>query len=171
MSANERSRGSGMILKLKHHGDSPRHESSRAAAERRVAERLLVAFDVDCASGDTFLYASARNLSALGIFLQTTDPRSPGTHLSLGFAVSPGAARLEVEGVVRWINPYRPGDLNNLNPGMGVEFLHLTEAQREVILDQVRLLAVLAEEDVPASPRSRDPEELRPDPERDPSRS
>jgi uncharacterized protein (TIGR02266 family) len=160
-----------MTPRLKPTHEGIRFERPRAGAERRVSERLLVAFDVDCTSGDTFLFASARNLSALGIFLQTPEPRPPGTHLSLAFAVPPGGERLEVEGVVRWINPYRPEDPDNLNPGMGVELIRLTDAQREFIVDQVKLLAVLAEEDVPRGGAAREPDPDAGDPERDPSRS
>ncbi|MFH2008097.1 MAG: TIGR02266 family protein [bacterium] len=113
-------------------------------AERRLAERVLIDCEVDFASEDTFLFAYATNISALGIFLQTREPEPVGTRMNLGFTVPNGGERLEVEGIVRWINPYRPGDFNNLNPGMGIEFLSLTEPQRELIVDLIRLIAYLA---------------------------
>ena len=113
-------------------------------AERRLAERVLLDFEVDYTSNDTFLFAYARNISNLGIFLQTREPKPPGTRLHLRFALPSRSAPLEVEGVVRWINPYRPGDINNINPGMGIEFQSLTEVERDRIVDLIRLIAYLA---------------------------
>jgi type IV pilus assembly protein PilZ len=121
-----------------------------SGAERRVAERVFVDMEVDYASDDTFLFAYARNISSLGIFLQTNEPKPPGTHLNLRFSSPQTGERLEVEGVVRWINPFRPGDIDNINPGMGIEFLNLTDEQRESIVDLVRLIAYLADDDAPA---------------------
>ena len=120
-----------------------------AAANRRLVERVLVDLEVDYASDDTYLYAYARNISALGIFLQTRDPQPRGTRLNLRFVLPGSAERIQVEGVVRWVNPYRPGDRDNLNPGMGVEFEGLTEDQRMQIVDLIRLIAYLPDEDRP----------------------
>lgn len=119
----------------------------RSAVERRLAERIYLDFEVDYASDDTFLYAYARNISGLGIFLQTREPEPPGTQLSLRFVIPTTQERLSVDGVVRWVNPYRPGDINNINPGMGIEFTSLTDEQRERIVDLIQLIAYLPEED------------------------
>ena len=122
----------------------PWEEDEHSVAERRLAERVLIDCEVDYASDDTFLFAHAQNISTFGIFLQTREPEPVGTRLNLRFGKRNGHEPLQVEGVVRWINPYRPGDLNNLNPGMGIQFLSLTEAQREQIVDLIRLIAYLA---------------------------
>lgn len=124
-------------------------EGEAAAANRRVMERVLVDLEVDYASDDTYLYAYACNISALGIFLQTREPQPRGTHLNLRFVLPGSAERIQVEGVVRWVNPYRPGDRDNLNPGMGIEFVGLTDDQRMQIVDLIRLIAFLPEEDRP----------------------
>ncbi|MDY0003560.1 MAG: TIGR02266 family protein [Polyangia bacterium] len=128
---------------------APEGLDDAAAANRRVTERVLVDLEVDYASDDTYLYAYARNISALGIFLQTRDPQPRGTRLNLRFVLPGSAERIQVEGVVRWVNPYRPGDRDNLNPGMGVEFVSLTEEQRMQIVDLIRLIAYLPDEDRP----------------------
>ena len=39
--------------------------------DNRRSERFAVAWSVDCQTGDTFLYASIRNISELGIFVAT----------------------------------------------------------------------------------------------------
>lgn len=119
-------------------------EADTAAAERRLAERVLVDCEVDYGSDETFLFAQATNISSLGIFLQTREPEPEGTRLNLRFTLSPQELPLEVEGVVRWVNPFRPGDFNNINPGMGIEFTSLTDTQRDQIVDLIRLIAYLA---------------------------
>ena len=112
--------------------------------ERRLAERVLVDCEVDYGSDMTFLFAQATNISSLGIFLQTREPETVGTRLNLRFTLSPYEQPLQVEGVVRWINPYRPGDINNINPGMGIAFTSLTDAQRDQVVELIQLIAYLA---------------------------
>src|ERR1044071_8670485 len=81
-------------------------------AERRRAPRVLVDLEVDYASEENYLFAYITDISATGIFVRTTTPEAPGTHLNLRFA-SPGpgdddgGGPLEVEGEVIWVNPYR----------------------------------------------------------------
>ena len=54
------------------------------ASNRRESERIDVSWDVDCETEDTFLYASIRNVSALGIFVQTREPRNSGLSIAAG---------------------------------------------------------------------------------------
>jgi uncharacterized protein (TIGR02266 family) len=119
-------------------------DDADADAERRLAERVLVDCEVDYGSDDTFLFAQATNISALGIFLQTREPEPEGTRLNLRFSLSPQEKALEVEGIVRWVNRYRPGDINNINPGMGIEFTSLSDVQRDQIMNLIQRIAFLA---------------------------
>jgi type IV pilus assembly protein PilZ len=48
--------------------------ASIAPDERRSHDRVDVEWAVDCVADDTFLYASIANISAMGIFVKTTDP-------------------------------------------------------------------------------------------------
>ena len=57
------------------------------------------------------------------------------------------AGPIEVEGEVIWVNPYRPGDRENLHPGMGVKFVDMTGEQRDQIRDLVRTFAYLGDDD------------------------
>lgn len=125
----------------------PGAERDAAMANRRMAERVLVDLEVDYGSDGTFLFAYARNISTLGIFLRTFDPEPRGTRLNLRFVVPGSGRRLQVEGVVRWVNTHRPGDIDSLNPGMGVEFVCLDDEQRSEIVDLIRLIAYLPDED------------------------
>ncbi|MCY1008943.1 PilZ domain-containing protein [Nannocystis pusilla] len=50
-------------------------------ANRRAEPRLPVHFEVDCTSGDTFLYAHITDISSMGIFISTDKPLPVGTVL------------------------------------------------------------------------------------------
>jgi type IV pilus assembly protein PilZ len=115
----------------------------RLGRDRRQWERVLVDLEVDYRSDDTFLFAYITDISQMGIFVRTVTPEPPGTRLNLRFC-PPGLGTLECEGVVIWINPYRPGDRENLNPGMGVQFVDLDREQRERLRQLVRTFAYLS---------------------------
>jgi type IV pilus assembly protein PilZ len=121
----------------------PPESERRLGRDRRQWERVLVDLEVDYRSDDTFLFAYITDISQMGIFVRTVTPEPPGTRLNLRFC-PPGYGALEVEGVVIWINPYRPGDRENLNPGMGVQFVDLTREQREHLKQLVRTFAYLS---------------------------
>ena len=116
--------------------------------ERRTAQRVPVALEVDYSCDDTFLFAYITDISILGIFVHTTRPESPGTRLTLRFT-PPGASPLLVKGEVIWINPYRPDDSDQRNPGMGIRFVSLSARQRNAIGHLVRTFAYLDDEQPP----------------------
>ena len=119
--------------------------------DRRQFERVLVDLEVDYRCEDTFLFAYITDISAMGIFVQTRSPEPAGTKLNMRFMV-PGQNRpFELEGEVIWVNPYRPGDRENLNPGMGVRFHHTSPKTRSRLLEIVRAIAYLDSSDKPAS--------------------
>lgn len=119
------------------------HESD--PRERRAHERYEASIAVDYSSGDTFLFASLQNISAMGIFIRTEQPSPVGTELDLRFQVDDGEP-LVLRGVVTWINPVRP-DGDNPNPGMGVKFTELTPERREQVVALVRTVAYLRDEE------------------------
>jgi type IV pilus assembly protein PilZ len=109
--------------------------------ERRASGRVPVAWAVDYASGETFLYSYITNISTMGIFIYAIDPHPRGTRLSLRFA-PPGEEPFELSGEVAWVNPFRETG-ENLNPGMGVRFLELEPSMRERLVALVRTIAYL----------------------------
>ncbi|MBI5531460.1 MAG: TIGR02266 family protein [Deltaproteobacteria bacterium] len=111
--------------------------------ERRAADRYEVTWSVDCETPDTFLYASITNISALGIFVQTTDPLPIGTRMTLRFA-PPGGEPFTLHGLVQWVNPFRPGG-DNPNPGMGIQFVELSAADRERLIEVIKTIAYVRE--------------------------
>lgn len=117
-------------------------------AERRRAPRVLVDLEVDYASEDNYLFAYITDISATGIFIRTTTPEAPGTHLNLRFSPH-GQGRgsegeMEVEGEVIWVNPYRPGAPDNLHPGMGIRFVGIDDDVRRGLLELIRRFAYLS---------------------------
>ena len=120
-------------------------------AERRRAPRVLVDLEVDYASEENYLFAYITDISATGIFVRTTTPEQPGTHLNLRFELPPpenartaSQQKIEVEGEVIWVNPYRPGAPDNLHPGMGIRFVGLDDEVRDQLLELIRRFAYLS---------------------------
>ena len=72
-------------------GDDSRGDRGRS--ERRRAPRVLVDLEVDYASEENYLFAYITDISATGIFVRTTTPEAPGTHLNLRFCVRSTASR------------------------------------------------------------------------------
>src|SRR5690242_7418502 len=114
------------------------------AAERRAAPRVLVDLEVDYASEDNYLFAYITDISETGIFVRTTSPEQPGTHLNLRFSPDDAGPPIEIEGEVIWVNPYRPGVPDNLHPGMGIRFVALDDELRDRLLELVRRFAYLS---------------------------
>ena len=113
-------------------------------SERREHTRYETSVAVDYASGETFLFAYLKNISAMGIFIRTNEPLPVGTSLRLRFHVDEDDP-LVLDGEVTWINPFRPNG-ENLNPGMGVRFTELTRERREQVVALVRTVAYLRDD-------------------------
>ena len=121
--------------------------SRKKGEEKRKSPRVgfKVRVDYEIESEDTFLFEYTTNMSRDGIFLQTKSPLEPGTVLSMRFGVPESDRIIEVHGKVVWINEFRP-EGENLNPGMGIQFLDLNEDDKEVITRLVKKKAYLADE-------------------------
>ena len=121
-----------------------RDGNGASGRERRAHQRITVLFEIDYRADDTFLFAYITDISAMGIFVRTTQPEPAGTHLFLRFTPPGGAESIECEGDVIWINPPRDG--LSLNPGMGIQFTDLSDEQRDTIVGLVRTFAYLDRE-------------------------
>jgi type IV pilus assembly protein PilZ len=111
-----------------------------SAANRRQHDRIDVSWDVDCETEDTFLYASIRNVSELGIFVMTREPLEVGTELTLRFSAPDAQSAFDLKGTVQWVNPVRALS-DNRNPGMGILFVDITPDDRERLVATVRTIA------------------------------
>jgi type IV pilus assembly protein PilZ len=116
----------------------------REGRERREHERIAMCLEVDYRCDETFLFAYITDMSAMGIFIQTTSPQPAGTLLNLRFRTQ-GGARMDVDGRVIWVNHPRKSD--SINPGMGVQFVDLSPAQRDQIMGLVRTFAYLSDDE------------------------
>jgi type IV pilus assembly protein PilZ len=116
-----------------------------SSGNRRSADRIPVAWSVDCETEDTFLYASIRNISALGIFVATREPLAIGTRVTLRFAPPSSDQAFALSGVVQWVNPVRLLS-ENRNPGMGIQFVDLSLDDRERIVEAIRTIAYLRDQ-------------------------
>ena len=129
-------------------GDAVVEPVAISDAERRRAPRVLVDLQIDYASEDNYLFAYITDISATGIFVRTTTPEEPGTHLNLRFSPTGqgrgSAGEIEVEGEVIWVNPYRPGAPDNLHPGMGIRFVGIDDEIRMQLLELIRRFAYLS---------------------------
>jgi type IV pilus assembly protein PilZ len=117
-----------------------------ADSDRRAAPRVLVDLEVDYALEDNYLFAYITDISETGIFVRTTTPEQPGTHLNLRFRLGDAvkSPQIEVEGEVIWVNPYRPGAPDSLHPGMGIRFVALDDELKDRLLELVRRFAYLS---------------------------
>jgi type IV pilus assembly protein PilZ len=113
--------------------------------ERRSAERIAVSWNVDCVAEDTFLYASIANISAMGIFIRTTEPLAVGTPVDLSFA-PPDHEPFRLRGQVAWVNRVRENG-DNPNPGMGVRFMELSSESRERLVDVIHAITYVRDPD------------------------
>jgi type IV pilus assembly protein PilZ len=118
----------------------------RRLRQRRAHIRVPVNIEVDYRSDENFLFAYITDLSAMGIFVKTTKPHPPGARLALRFKPL-GAPEFLVEGQVVWVNTYRPGDPDSINPGMGVQFVDIDQDTQRRLTRLVKTFAYLDDED------------------------
>ena len=124
-----------------------RPEGSTDGHERRQWQRVFVDLEVDYGNQDNFLFAYIRDISATGIFVRTNAPEPPGTRLNLRFNPKEARAPFALEGEVIWINAYRPGQPDNLHPGMGIRFIGLTDDERGRLSELIKTFAYLSDEE------------------------
>lgn len=125
--------------------DKQLSEAERKAQERRREIRVLLNIEVDYSSEDTFLFAYITDMSTKGFFIHTNTPEAIGTLLKMEFTIPGESKPLTVEGEVMWVNTYRPGDFDNLNPGMGVRFTEMEQDAQSKITSLVKRIALLEE--------------------------
>lgn len=117
-----------------------RMKSAKARlADKRREARVPMQLKVDVESpNDHYLFEYSSNLSQNGIFIQTTEPLSPGTPVTMQFSL-PDKVLIRTRGEVIWAND----DADDEEPGMGIKFMGLSEADRENILNTLKKLAIL----------------------------
>jgi len=104
--------------------------------ERRGTQRQLLRIPVDYSSVDAFFSEMATNINEGGMFLATDAPAEIDQLVKLALRL-PGLTRpIEVEARVAWVNRGEAG----AEPGIGLQFLELSNEVRETINRLVRNL-------------------------------
>ena len=100
-------------------------------SERRQHRRATLEVDVTLASDHNFFVGFAENISEGGLFIATHNVFAIGAPVDLTFRLPTGGP-MEVHCVVRWVRAYNPD--SDTPPGVGVEFVNLSEADQRAVL-------------------------------------
>jgi PilZ domain len=107
----------------------------RGAASGRRQARIPIAARVDVSSIHGVERAQAvSDVSLGGLFVETTHVLEIGDPVMLGFPDSGG--KLRVSGRVRWVTPF--GGVHDARPGMGIELIGVSDADRMRIFELLR---------------------------------
>ena len=115
--------------------------SGERRQHRRVAMLSNVTLRIQTARGDDDDAALVRSgttgdVSLGGMFVEASDPMSPGTRLEARFALPDRDAEVEIPAEVRWSR--KPGHVSEPSPWkFGIHFLELTDHQQQLLEDFV----------------------------------
>ncbi len=147
---------------------APINSDRRSGADRRQYPRIAVEWPVDYDSKDTYLFSYISDISAMGIFVHTSIPEAPGTILHLTFT-PPGQKTLSLEGKVTWINPVNEDNHPERRPGMGIQFINVSDAQKQQLQDLIQTIALLDHDLIESSQQPPRPEVYANGPSNDPA--
>lgn len=117
----------------------------RSGRDRRQNKRIAASWPVSYGDKDTYLFSYISDISSMGIFVQTAQPKPLGTQLTVQFT-PPGQKALELKGHVAWINPSTPERDPARQPGMGIQFIEVTDQQKQQLQNIVQTLALIDDE-------------------------
>ena len=118
---------------------TPDDTKSFSGDDRRERIRYAVRVDVNYRHGDTYLFARTSNVSELGIFLVSDNPKPEGTILALEFRLPNSRRSMEVKGRVAWVDRGQGGN----EPGMGIQFVDLVPEVQQQIKSLIRTMAFI----------------------------
>lgn len=107
------------------------HASSSHGEDRRQVPRKRLDCHVDMESETNFYAGFGWDISSGGLFVATFEPIPTGSKIDIAFTL-PSGARVETRAVVRWVREVEGANVSAL-PGVGLQFLRLTEEQEQVI--------------------------------------
>ena len=97
----------------------------------RLPMRLLVKFSGEVFEGSFFI----DNLSAGGLFIETTRPAPAGSKITVEFILPHNEDLCSFDAVVRWSRKSKQSEESPA--GMGLEFLELPEERRQYLYDVI----------------------------------
>jgi uncharacterized protein (TIGR02266 family) len=106
--------------------------------EHRISKRFDTKFEISYVHKNDYLISFTKNISAEGMFVETENPPEVGSTIKL--IVSLGDLdKMEIDAEVIWINK---GPLSK-DHGMGLKFLNMTEKDKDALLKEINIVAVL----------------------------
>jgi Tfp pilus assembly protein PilZ len=107
--------------------------------EQRRNERHRVRFHLVYDDGSSFHAGTVHDVSTDGLFLETALPLAIGTEVTLT-PVGEEEDLFEVRARVKRYVPYDPNRMQDEPAGMGLQFLDLSESERERVVGLIRKL-------------------------------
>lgn len=107
--------------------------------EQRQDERHRVRFHLVYDDGSSFNAGTVHDVSTGGLFLETALPLAVGTEVTLT-PVGEGQKLFEVRARVMRSVPYDPSALQTHAAGMGLQFLDLSDEERNHVVGLIRRL-------------------------------
>lgn len=104
---------------------------------RRMTLRVPTSMMVTFRDERGFARAYLRNISAGGVYIATGHPFEKGDRFSLTLHIARTGETLTLRVQVVWVNP-QPSPQSGLDPGIGVAWLDLDPASKQVIKSIVR---------------------------------
>jgi uncharacterized protein (TIGR02266 family) len=100
--------------------------------DRRQHERAGLKTFVHLGSESNFYTGLSNDISEGGLFVATHDLLAHGAVVDLEFSLGEHDYKVKVQGAVRWVREYNR-DCPDVRPGMGVQFLNLSQEDRAAI--------------------------------------
>jgi uncharacterized protein (TIGR02266 family) len=104
-------------------------------SDKRYQRRLPVRINVEYEDTADFLTDYTANVSIGGMFIETEEPLAVGTHFRLRFTVPSRVKPIDTIAEVRWAQPRT--QRSTLNPGMGVRFQELSNADFDAVQEML----------------------------------
>jgi uncharacterized protein (TIGR02266 family) len=106
--------------------------------EHRINKRAEIKFEISYVHENDYLISFTKNISADGMFVETEIPPAVGSTIKLIFSIG-NLKKIEINAKVMWINK---GALSK-DHGMGLKFLNMPAKDKDVILKEINIVAVL----------------------------
>lgn len=106
--------------------------------ERRLNKRLDTKFEISYVHDHDYLISFTKNISADGMFVETENPPEAGSTIKLIFSIG-NLRKMEINAEVIWINK----GPSSKDHGMGLKFLHMPARDKEALLKEINIIAVL----------------------------
>lgn len=106
--------------------------------ERRINKRTDTKFEISYVHKNDYLISFTKNISADGMFVETESPPPVGSVIKLIFSMD-NLKKIEINAEVIWINK----GASSKDHGMGLKFLDMPAKDKDTILKEINIVAVL----------------------------